>query len=74
MENNWCEYHNQEHGPLYVCPSYSPERQQELESKKKEWRVALSSPEWIQTQLDNGIPIEAIYMHQAMAGVAPTGP
>lgn len=67
--NEHCESCGCEHGPLYICPSYSPERKAEIQAKVERYRANLQDPAWIQRQYDNGVTPEAIAVFKALAGV-----
>jgi hypothetical protein len=43
-----CDACGFEHGPLYLCPSYPPERQEEIKAKQAEWETYLKSPNAVQ--------------------------
>jgi hypothetical protein len=69
--NDYCESCGHEHGPLYICPSYSAERKALIQEKAARHRANLQDPEWIQRQLDKGVTREAIAVFQAFARVEP---
>jgi hypothetical protein len=42
--NRYCSNCKHEHGPLYICESYTEELKQELEEKRKKWIEYLNDP------------------------------
>lgn len=66
---NYCESCGYEHGPLYICESYSDERKAELRAHRERYCANLQNLEWIKEQLANGQSREAIAAFQALAGV-----
>lgn len=48
------------HGPLYVCPHYSAEKQAELRAKGAQFSSDLRDPKWVAEQRERGVPQWAI--------------
>ena len=69
MSNPYCEACGHDHGPLYVCPRYSPERKAAIEASAERTREAMCSPGWVEGQLAKGIPWEAIVIMAAFMGL-----
>lgn len=65
----FCKKHNQYHGPLYVCASYSDELKTDIKKQSQKWVNQLNDPEWIKQQLDNGVPPIAIDIQRIFAGL-----
>lgn len=65
---DWCEACQKEHGPLFICDSYSEERKAKIRKSDEAYRKCLRDPKWIQKQMDNGVPPEAIEIFKALAG------
>ena len=66
---DWCEVCKQEHGALYICPSYSEERKKKIRKSSDKLQENLRDPKWIQKQIDNGVPMEAIEIFKIFSGV-----
>ena len=68
MDNRFCESCKRDHGPLYVCDSYSVDLRKQIESKSRKWKENLSDPEWVQSKIDEGFPPEVIAINKMFAG------
>lgn len=68
-ETNYCESCEHGHGPLYICESYPAERKRKLRRDTVEYIRSLNDSGWVQKQIDNGVPPEAIAILRAMAGL-----
>jgi hypothetical protein len=64
--NRWCEHHEYEHGPLYVCEFYSDELKRELGEQAERFRANLADPEWCAAQ---DCPPEVIAIMKVFMGV-----
>lgn len=64
-----CEGCGRHHGPLYICPTYPPELQAEIQAASDRYRANLADPEWCKRQIENGLPPEGIVIFRALAGV-----
>ncbi len=50
MSENWCEGCKQEHGPLYICPSFSEEKKALKQAQGDKLRQNLKDPKWVEAQ------------------------
>lgn len=69
MGNRWCAGCKQDHGPLYLCPSYPEDVQAEIIEGQRKYRANLTDPAWLKRQMDNGVPGFVLLVFQAMAGI-----
>jgi hypothetical protein len=69
--NPYCESCKQEHGPLYICKSYSEERKAELRKLEAQWIANLQDPEWIKGELRKGTPPEVTAIFRGLWGIPP---
>jgi hypothetical protein len=63
-----CEPCGHPHGPLYVCPHYSPEKQAEIRAKSQQFSADLRDPKWVAEQKSNGIPQSVIDIYKIFDG------
>ena len=68
--NRFCSSCNQNHGPLYICPEYSPELQEKIRKDQDQYIANLRSPVWCRAQIAKGLPIEVLMTFRALAGLA----
>lgn len=59
------------HGPLYVCPHYSPEKQAEIKAKSTQFSANLRDPKWVAEQKASGTPQWAIDLFKILDGGGP---
>lgn len=64
-----CEPCGQSHGPLYVCPNYSPEKRAEIQKKSDEHVRNLRDPGWVRAQLDRGATMLELKIFGWFSGV-----
>lgn len=69
----WCEFHGQEHGPLYLCDSYGPELRAEIEAESSKWEVRLRDTSWCRQQVEAGLSPHAITIYRIFAGIEDLG-
>lgn len=69
MANPYCEACKHEHGPLYICESYSEERKAEIRMAEATFLANLQDPAWIRSEVEKGTPPEVIAILRAMAGI-----
>lgn len=62
----WCQECDQYHDFLYLCDHYSEELKQEVRAANDRYSGNLSDPEWIQKQIDNGVPLEVLEIFGAL--------
>lgn len=67
----WCAGCGHSHGPLYVCPTYSPEIRAEIEGRDAVYRNQLRDPEWVAEQRRRGTPQYVLEIMGMFAGVRP---
>jgi hypothetical protein len=60
---------NFEHGPLYICPTYSEETKRHIAGLKASWVSSLSDPTWAKKQLDKGIDPMVIGIFRAFSDI-----
>jgi hypothetical protein len=65
----WCDVCDCDHGPLYPCINYPPELLKSIENQTLQYQSNLMNPVWLQRQLDNEAPPEALKILGAMFGV-----
>ncbi len=63
-----CEPCGHPHGPLYVCPHYSPEKQAEIRAKSAKFSADLRDPRWVAAQRACGIPESVIEIFKIFDG------
>lgn len=64
-----CDPCGQDHGPLYVCPNYSPERQAEIQRASDEHVRSLQDPAWVRAQLERGATMMELQIFGWFSGV-----
>ena len=60
MTARHCVSCGHDHGPLYICESYSPELKAELRRKGEEWDAKIVDPEWLEAQRENSVGNEIL--------------
>ncbi len=67
--DRWCTKHKHFHGILYACEYYPQETLDEIALLDAESRYNWSNREFIQKQLDSGVPLEGVFIMQMFAGL-----
>ncbi len=67
--NRWCAKHKHFHGTLYACEYYTQETLDEIALLDTKNRYNWSNREFIQKQLDGGMPWEGVFIMQMFAGL-----
>jgi len=65
----WCSVHGYFHGLLYPCGHYSIETLSEIAELDAVARTNWSDPQFIKRQIDDGMPIDGVYIMQMFAGL-----
>ena len=68
MDNPYCNHCDQEHGPLYVCPHYSSERQAAIAEKAAIWKAQLENEDYMREQLEEGDDGSGLMIQCCFAG------
>jgi len=58
VSNEYCEACKQEHGPLYICPSYDDKRKARIKEAQEKFRYYLVSGE---CEKEHGPVVASIY-------------
>ena len=67
--SRWCAGHSTYHGALYVCECYGDKLKIQVLQDSERFARSLIDPTWVQQQLDNGIPVEAIAIYRIFEGI-----
>lgn len=67
--SRWCDEHQQFHGPLYSCETYPEEVLQEIADNSARFATNLLNEQWCREQIAKGVPLEAILIWRAPAGL-----
>jgi hypothetical protein len=63
-----CEPCGHPHGPFYICPHYSPEKQAEIRAMSQQFSANLRDPKWVAAQNACGIPQSVIDIYKIFDG------
>jgi len=65
----WCDFHQQYHGILYPCKSYTKEILAVIKSDRDKHVGQLCDGEWVATQINKGVDPLAIEISKIFAGL-----
>jgi hypothetical protein len=65
----YCESCQHEHGPLYICASYSDDLKTSIEAEQEQYVAMLNDPKWIE-QMNKKDPL-AVHIFRAFTGLDP---
>lgn len=65
----YCESCGRDHGPLYICDSYSPELKAEIQKESDQFVKNHCDPEWCRKQIESGVDPLAIAFGRFFAGL-----